>query len=187
MGETLCKESVAAIGPRVFALLPPIFRECVGKNHKYSIELPFVIGDTVYATNGNILVRTRASSEVAALLAAIEGRKILDKAATVADGETWQAEPTPLPFVSDPEPCTQCTVCIHCGMRAGCWDCDHTGFAWMDFRVRLAPMVWIGHRYAHLLKRHGAAVYLPTVVPDRPIRFVVGDVVGFLMPLKKED
>jgi hypothetical protein len=186
MGEILCKESVAEIGSRVFAHLPPIFRECVGESQKYSIELPFVLGDTVYATNGIILVRTRADAEVAALLAAIEGRKILENAATVVDGETWQAEPTPLPFIPDPEPCTQCTVCVHCGNRAGCWDCDHTGFAWMDFRVNIAPRIWIGHRYAHLLKRHGAIVYLPTEVPDRPIRFVVGDVEGFLMPLKKE-
>jgi hypothetical protein len=37
-----------------------------------------------------------------------------------------------------------------------------------------------------VLKRHVAVVYLPTVIPDRPIRFVVGDVEGFLMSLKKE-
>jgi hypothetical protein len=218
----------ATVGPDVrgpvFDLLPPIFRDCVDpENTRYSVGLPFVRGDYVYATDGRILVRTRATPEVAALLPAGDrrvpkGEAIFDDAVEYAPGPVAFAvdEPAECPGCDGrrrvPErECDECAgagettcpccrqgrKCPECGGRgtfpAGpCRDCSGTGYdldeTSYDHAVTFANGTILGQKYAWLLKRHDARVFLParrqTLTVTDPVRFTVtGDVEGFVMPL----
>lgn len=220
----------ATIAPDVqgpaFDRLPAIFRDCVDPEHRrYSVGLPFVRGEWVYATDGCIVVRTRATPEVVALLP--PGDRRVPEAEAIFDNATEYA-PEPVEFaVEQPAKCGTCDgkrrlperecdecdgegemTCLHCGyahacpdcggkgvLPAGrCRDCSGTGFDVDDDAsgharaVAFANGTTLGQRYAWLLERHNAQVFLPvrpqTLRVSDPVKFTApGDVVGFVMPL----
>jgi hypothetical protein len=129
----------------VFDLLPPIFRDCVNPEAlRYSLGLPFVRGDWVYATDGRILVRVRSTPEVAALLPL--GDRRVPEVEFYFDAAPAYA-PEPVTFaVDEPEKCGECdgkgrlparrcnecggsgeTICSCCGQDRNCPDCDGKG------------------------------------------------------------
>jgi hypothetical protein len=87
--------------------------------------------------------------------------------------------------------CGQDRECPRCGgkgkLPAGpCNYCDATGYDWgyVD-DVGLGRGTTIAARYACLLLRHGAVLFLPVAGGENAVRFTAGDVEGLLMPLGK--
>lgn len=81
-----------------------------------------------------------------------------------------------------------CEACDGKGKQeAGpCDECDATGIRHHNRKVALSPtfLFFIGLRYADMLRKHAATIYLPKVAGMTPCRFIVGDVEGFVMPIQ---
>jgi hypothetical protein len=101
--------------------------------------------------------------------------------------------------------CSRCDgagafACCECGQDRECprcdgkgrlpaGPCDHCGATGYDWGyvddVGLGRGTTIAARYACLLLRHGATLFLPIAGGENPVRFTAGDVEGLLMPLGK--
>jgi hypothetical protein len=131
----------------VFALLHPIFRECVDPEAvRYDLSLPRPIGEHVYATDGTIAVRIKATPEILAAIPPLDSSKRFPQSVPmVFDGE-WMAEPAPLPDLSAAPVCSTCkgkrhlkkwrcsecdgegeTICDCCGQDTVCRECNGKG------------------------------------------------------------
>jgi hypothetical protein len=173
------------------ALLPDIFGECLmDEDGNFSLSAPFLWDGQVLATNSHIIVMRPASPGLAELLALVPGRKTPDVKPAIT-GVTFDPTPTRLPDELQGETtCRDCGgtgnyPCGCCDTDLACESCDGRGLAldWLH-RVWLAPNVPIGLRYAHMLKRHGAKVFLPCERPDKPIMFSLFDgTSGYVMPM----
>ena len=73
---TTSDDQVASIAKRVLPCLPPIFRHCLGyeSETRYTLGLPWVKGDWVYATNGHWIVRAAKTDAVTEVLGEVTGR-----------------------------------------------------------------------------------------------------------------
>jgi hypothetical protein len=192
--------TIADIRSFTLKLLPPIFADCVAdedEHRKYSISAPFVWREWVAATEGHILVRqelTRVNRVIAPILALFTDRKTPDLT-DVTTKATYSDAPVDLPpGLPGKTTCESCggdgkSFCECCDRMMDCPACDGEGEAYsLDCRVWLSGQVPIGLRYAHLLKKHEASIYLPDLPPDKAVRFTIdGSVEGFLMPMTLED
>jgi hypothetical protein len=178
------------------ALLPDIFGECLmDEETRFSLSAPFLRDGQVVAANGHILVMRPASPGLAELLALVPGRKTPDVEKSCFAGVTFDPTPTRLPDKLQGETtCRDCGgtgnyPCECCDTDRTCEWCDGRGLALdRSHRVWLAPNVPIGLRYAHILKRHGAKVFLPRERPDKPIMFSLFDETkGYVMPMTLHD
>lgn len=111
-------------GP-VFDLLPGIFRDCVDpEDHRYSLGLPFVRGEWAYATDGCIIVRTRATPSVIALLPI--GDRRVPRCEGIFDDAVEYAPEAVAFEVDEPAECPGCDGRRHIPERR-CDECDGDG------------------------------------------------------------
>jgi hypothetical protein len=163
----------------VFALLPPIFRKCTGDetSKKYDLTLPFVIGDFVYATDGRIGVRMKATPRI--MIATGEARNGSKFPESIREmfGEHFASEGMSVPDLSAAPICTDCDgmgivrglYCDNCGdfmphpaVTSECQECYGSGIEnGGNDGLILADHVEIAYRFLKIIRDAGGVIHLP--------------------------
>lgn len=181
-------------GDKVWGLLDPLFRACRGDSAtRYSLSLPFIMDGFVYSTDGAIAVRQAITEKDDQLLVPLidlarkdlyAGQK-LPPAGRIFDATKYEDWPTPLP-----EKIVAFHVCEACLGFGDCEECDDEGLIDNPETIELATNFSIAAKYAALLVRYGASIYLPVEIPadaskKGPAKFTIHEkgIEGRLMPL----
>lgn len=185
--------------------LPRIFADCCGKEGRYAIAAPFFIDGYAYATDGRWCVRTPCETFEPA-----EGK--VPPANDLFIEWNGDTEPTPIPDPTDWPRCEKCedgmVDCPNCdGGNCTCPDCDNehqcgtcdgsgedtcdecSGFGYFPAAENLNG-VFFSRAYLSRLWYYGVReVFLNNnKVRDGiygPLRFVLGDIEGLVMPRMK--
>lgn len=124
-----------AVEPKeaLFALLHPAFRDCCcPENVRPDMSTPWIHGDFVYATDGEMIVRSPATPEIRAASSAVPARnKRIKGPQEVYLGVEYRTEPLTLPPPESLEQCVECggtgqvpaRKCLKC-MGLGVIDCN---------------------------------------------------------------
>jgi hypothetical protein len=188
----------------VFALLPPIFRKCTtdDANKKYDLTLPFVIGDFVYATDGRIGVRMKATPRI--MIATGEARNGTKFPASIVEmfAEPFASEGTVIPDLSTLPNCLECKgsgqvqglYCENCGdfmphpaVTSECQSCYGSGIKdGGNDGLILADHVEIAYRFLKMIQDAGGVIHLPLNGDNKYRTFFrcPDGVEGIVMPLE---
>jgi hypothetical protein len=186
-------KTVDEIREPAFALLHPIFRECCDPDSpRLSLGAPFLapgpIESITYAiaTDGRIIVWCHAPPALVELLQGCEPRRVPYTSVLELTRHRWgyDRRESELPELPGP---IECHRCNGTGPIAGaCHWCGGKGRLDPSGRVHLGRNILIGLRYADMLKRNGAAIYLSQYRDvSIPVKFVIRSltepVTGLLM------
>ena len=182
--------------------LPPIFKHCVamGESFRYALDKPWREGDTVYATNGWVIVRCPYRPEFGEVPTTDKAPPHHNVWMDPSEFKAWPLDlpelPPPLePTVRTSTECPECEgdgtgECPHCGSDTEeCDNCDGTGEV-KPYEIRIEPprelVAWgqicLNAAIVRALQDEGAAIYLPNR-RGQPARFVCPDGCdGLVMP-----
>jgi hypothetical protein len=92
--------------------LPPLLIECLGvEDSRYTLTKPFIIGDYIYATDGRVCARTRATDELRTLIPD-EPRDVPPADRVFGDWRHQKAMPSiPVPCIPRTDRVVACDEC----------------------------------------------------------------------------
>jgi len=195
--------------------LPELLLQCTEPQfhgRKYQIDLPWVLGNFVYATDGRIIARMPIKGLKKPLVQFLRDMttRCVPNALPVYVGE-FEDKPTKLPKIEDPRiECDTCngkgyvtTACPICrpgtpdwkpecpGCKGtkervyGCEKCEMDGWVYQD-TDRWCPVGWvaIAQNYLYLLQTNGVKeVFEPKQAPEpAAVKWVKDNIEGRLMP-----
>lgn len=194
---------------KLFSLLHPIFADCCDPDAvRHDLATPFIQAVPalelvpsslhVYATDGRILVRCPVTPALFAACGAVEARAKRPLAAKmIAEFAPFDfATPYPAPDTSGLKVCRRCQganplpkwMTYDPGLLDEDGDCGLCHGLNIDdpfsHEFPIGPCL-LAARYAQILDRHKATLFVSTVDPEKSaIRFVVSpDIEGFVMPI----
>lgn len=162
---------------------PELMTECCDDEEgiRYDITKPFVEGDYLVATNGQIAVRRLASDFDPGFLASLmDSSRKLPKTQLLWDATDHEL--VPLPDAAEKVPCDGCK-----GKEfTSCWECYGVRFERNLARVTCGPRDFAAH-WVGMLRRHGVTEIGVSRKLLAPGWFSVGRFEGLLMPLEIEE
>lgn len=182
--------------------LPKIFQDVIDKGKfspRYAIGTPWSDEQYVYAADGLVAVRLKASPELLAAYRRPKGGPQGPKVAGIGFDDDYEPEPLELPTElvnvtveeSITKKCEECNGggvvdCCECGQEVECDICDGYGTI-TDEPPELPPVKFSGHmlraKVVRMLQDHGATVYLVKGHNGQVLRFTCGDVEGLAMTM----
>lgn len=184
--------------------LPKIFQDVIDKGKfspRYEFGTPWSDEQYVYATDGIVAVRLKASPELLAAYRRPKGGPQGLKVAGLGFDDDYEPEPLELPTelvdvaIAEPvtEKCWRCVgerevECLECGNVDECPECDGNGTI-TDEPPELPPVKFSGHmlraKIVRMLQDHRATVYLVKGHNGQVLRFTCGDVEGLAMTISQ--